>query len=100
MTPKNVLGAFEKTGITPLNPSKVLTKVTLEDVPNLQRPSISRSSSSALSESDIQNIRVMFSDLNINSQRKHAKTIANSHSTMVSLRTELAIIKAQLCPQI
>ncbi|RDI78214.1 hypothetical protein Vi05172_g11830 [Venturia inaequalis] len=95
MTPKNVLSAFEKTGISPFNPSKVLTKVILQEIPDL-RPSSSHSVSSIFSENDVRKIRVLFQEISSKyHDKKQAKLLSKIQTSMVSLRTELAITRAE-----
>jgi hypothetical protein len=77
MTEKNILSAFEKSGIVPFNPEIVLGKVTLlNDTPDL-RPASLKSNTSSLSDSDIDKIRAMFREAVSENNERIARKLQN-----------------------
>jgi len=94
MTEKNIQGAFKKTGLVPFNPDVVLGIITLKTVDLPPSGSLSRpgSSRSALSDEDWRKLRELVKEA---VSSKDNSTIKKLENTVISLHTQLAIVKAE-----
>jgi hypothetical protein len=96
-TADNIASGWSKTGLYPLNPEAVmqLFKKPLASTEMIRASSQSSSSQSAISTSDWRSIRALVSEVVTRSYGIHDKKVQKLNNTILSLTTEVSLLKSQ-----